>query len=705
MSRPILLLCGLLLSSTALAQDKPKGVEQFNEFNAKPLEDWEWDDDERLRDLIDQLQQKEVTLQAIDASIAKAEGKKRGQKMDENMAWRSTQRMDLNGGGPIRWDAFYGRNAENFFYHPKDPNTTYHTTTALRQVDPTSTGGVPGNQGVPAHQRPPQFDYIYRGYEKAQERARGEARDLADKVDDLKTCRRQLEGEVVILWMKVAFRVIDRDKLPENAALRFAFRPAQEAAEGAEEQAAALTLASRFLATAMLFNEDLAESDARQAFGGLSRIIEKNRQGFEDGVLKMASLRKVSGDKTKPLGQFKFLSRKLEDTSKTLSEGYRGWQDGDASDDEPTKFNGLKRIQNGVVQYSKILLALNELVGQMEKEWPVDLNTDSTEFTPRWDVAYVPPTGSSDRGVRPVMTNDRNLPAVRVTYRLAEDGKTTTTVSRLSPTAAEDRRLRREQVAPGIVRSTHDFRDAASLKDLRGPLLRLTGITHDELHQGLYFDASQNGGMNYPERFRLPVTVELDLVARDSRSAIQIGLPDSTPPSQPFVTISTGDGFKTVDIVDRWTISNLPNADQPETKQVASVIEASSDKEAGCVGRAPLRLDPKEIYRLGIGVFPGNAGANSGFYLRRISVECCPVPTIGIRLKEGDSLIIDGITEGSLAQRAGLGRGERVCAVNGVRPKDSGEAIKLLGMTDYGEVVKLELDRDGIRRKVEIKVE
>jgi hypothetical protein len=394
MIRYLLIASLLIASTTALAQDKPKGVEEFNEFNAKPLEGWVWDEDERLQDLVEQLQQKELTLQEIDGKIARATGKKASSKMAENMAWRSTQRMDLNGGGPVRWDAFYGRNAENFFYHPKDPNTSYHTNTVLQQVAPTAAGGVPGNQGVPAHQRPPQFDYIYRGYEKAQARAREEARELVDKIEDMKSRRRQLEGEVVVLWMKLAFRVIDRDKLPENPALRFAFIAKVSGQANADEQALALTSAARFLATAMLFNETLAERDPRKAFVSVSEIVGRNRKGFEDGFLKLTALRKdASSDKT-TLGQFKFLSRKLEDTSKLLSEGYKGWQDGDANDDEPTKFDGLKRIQDGVVRYSKILLALNELVGQMEKEWAVDLSTGSTEFSPRWDVTYVPPIPS-----------------------------------------------------------------------------------------------------------------------------------------------------------------------------------------------------------------------------------------------------------------------------------------------------------------------
>jgi len=372
------------------AQEKPAGVVEFNEFNAKPIAGWDWDKDDRLDDLLKQLQQKETTLEALDRGIAKALGKKAGAKMDENMAWRSTKRMDLNGGGPIRWDAFYGRNAEKFFYHPVDPNTTYHTTTLLGQTDPTNAGVVPGNQGVPAHQRPPQFDYIYRGYEKEQQRARYEASKLASKIDEMTARRRQLENDVVILWFKLAFRVIDKDKLPEKPVLRFAMVPTKQE-KSDFERATALTSATQLLATALLFNEAFVESEPDKAFRTVETVIKKNRQKFEDVLLKAKTLLDESENRGTSLGKYKSLARKLEDVSKSISEGYRGWKDGDNANDEPEKYASLRRIQDSVVMYSQILLSLHELAGVMKKDWGMDLNTDTPGFIPVWDVAYLPP--------------------------------------------------------------------------------------------------------------------------------------------------------------------------------------------------------------------------------------------------------------------------------------------------------------------------
>ena len=393
----------LIGMSIYTAQAKPADFVEFDEFEAKPLDGWEWDKDERLEDLVNQLREKESSLQALDARIAKAMGRKAGAKMDENMAWRSTRRVDLNGGGPIRWDAFYGRHAEKFFYHPVDPNTTYHTRTLLQQTDPLNAGGVPGNQGVPAHQRPPQFDYIYRGYEKEQERASGEMSKLASKMDVLTARRRQLENDVVILWFKLAFRVIDKEKLPEKAILRFAMVPKKQG-KGDFERATALTSATQLLASALLFNEAFVEKEPDRAFRTLEAMIKKNRQKFEDGLLKAGTLLEESEDRGTSLGKYKLLTRKLEDVSKSISEGYRCWKDGDRAEDEPAKYASLRRVQDSVVTYSQILLSLNELAGVMKKDWVMGLNTDTPAFVPVWDVAYVAPP-------EPAMSEDDSSPS------------------------------------------------------------------------------------------------------------------------------------------------------------------------------------------------------------------------------------------------------------------------------------------------------
>jgi hypothetical protein len=377
------------MTSTTTASDKVAELPTFADFADKPREGWEWEKDDRLEDLIAQLREKESALEALDLRLAKETGRKRSAKMKGDMAWRNNQRMDLNGGGPIRWDAFYGRNAEKFFYHPTDRNTTYHTTTLLQQVAPMPAGDLPGNQGVPAHQLPPQFDYIYRGWDKEQERAEKEAEKLQGKVNDMESRRRDLEREVVVLWFKIALRVVDRDKLPEKPILCRAATPKSTDPKDLE-RANAITDASQLLATAFLLSDSFVENDMEKALTTVDELIDGRRKRFWDNLSQMDSLSADAEDITTVIGKYKRLTRMLDDVSKSMAEGYRGWQKGDQADDEETKYRSLRRVQDSAVTYSQILLALHELLNQMRVEWGAGINVKGDKYVPVWDVTYVP---------------------------------------------------------------------------------------------------------------------------------------------------------------------------------------------------------------------------------------------------------------------------------------------------------------------------
>ena len=142
-----------------------------------------WDEiDQRLIFLMIRLANVEATLEAIEKTTEKNGVRVATVERDAKRADRANEDMDRNAGGPLKWSQFYGTTAEKFFYHPTDRHSSYHTVTVLSQqgyqTDNKVGGGVPSSQGLPVHQRPPQFDYIYRSNEKAKTRAAVEAADL-----------------------------------------------------------------------------------------------------------------------------------------------------------------------------------------------------------------------------------------------------------------------------------------------------------------------------------------------------------------------------------------------------------------------------------------------------------------------------------------------------------------------------------------------
>lgn len=200
----------LVLSTSAGADEGMKAPFPFQE--APPKKDWEWDEDERFDDLMEQLAINEASLDAVQAALTKKSRRKTSQSAAAARFDENNRMMDRKGGGPMKWDEFYGTNAEKFFYHPIDPNTTYHTDTALRQAgkyeDDKSEADIPARQSLPVHQRPPQWDYIYRANRTARENALADAALLEGEVEQLEQRRTQLEQEQAVLWCKLAFRAI-----------------------------------------------------------------------------------------------------------------------------------------------------------------------------------------------------------------------------------------------------------------------------------------------------------------------------------------------------------------------------------------------------------------------------------------------------------------------------------------------------------------
>jgi hypothetical protein len=344
---------------------------------AKPKKDWEWDEDKRFDFLIERLASLEASLDAVERAIAKASGKRGVKQGQARRAEANNSMMDRKGGGPMTWNEFYGTTAEKFFYHPVDPNTTYHTNTALRQMGNTQDDkvrdGVPATQSVPVHQRPPQFDYIYRANRDAQAKAEKEAVALAGQIEQLTRRRAQLEDEQAELWCLLAFRAIQRQNIPKRPMLRFALFP-PGATPSDTQRLEALSAATAFLSTALLVIEK-AESNQAAALTGVKQVIGPARAQFDDALINLTELEDDAASKKRKLGQFVALAQLLDDTASNLSESYVAAMDGERFKDEARKdrFRGL--LQRSLVEYAQIILALDELTNSMRKEWKVTVDT------------------------------------------------------------------------------------------------------------------------------------------------------------------------------------------------------------------------------------------------------------------------------------------------------------------------------------------
>lgn len=380
MTRVLAVLLGIVLLSSPLAAQEAR--DEKPSF-AEPKKDWKWDEDKRFDFLMERLASLEASLDAVNAAIAKASGKKNAKQGNARRAEAGNSAMDRKGGGPMKWNEFYGTTAEKFFYHPVDPNTTYHTSTVLSQVgtqqEDRAGESVQGNSGVPVHQRPPQFDYIYRANRDAKERAEAEAAEIQGQLDALNKRREKLEAEQADLWCRLAFRAIQRRNIPRRPELRFRLVAASPAPED-ESRAIVTEAAARFLVSALSII-DMAEDDQALALGSINRIVESARRDLDDTLVSEVGLVEDVGDRSTSIGQFVALSQLLDDTANNLSESYEVAIDGGQVRDLARKeqFRGL--LQRSLIEYAEILLALDESICAVRKQWNVTVDTKTKSLS------------------------------------------------------------------------------------------------------------------------------------------------------------------------------------------------------------------------------------------------------------------------------------------------------------------------------------
>lgn len=346
---------------------------------AQPLQDGKWEEiDQRLLFLMVRLANVEASLDAVENAIGKSTGARTSSLGAVKRAEAGNELMDRKAGGPMKWSEFYGRTAESFFYHPVDPNTTYHTATVLKQNGPQADnkvgGGVPASQGLPVHQRPPQFDYIYRANETAKARAEQDAAALKNKIEELNARRAKLEAEQSALWCEVAFRAVDRLDLPRKPLYRF--EPVVTSADTDDHQRAEATKAAAIFMRAALMIMAEAQKDQARAFGNIKTVVADARDKLDDAWLRQTALAVDMTDMTKPVGKFVVLAKRLDDVSKNLSDSYEVSIDGDRFKDEQRKetFRGL--LQESLVSYAQIVLALDEMSLAMASEWKIRPDVD-----------------------------------------------------------------------------------------------------------------------------------------------------------------------------------------------------------------------------------------------------------------------------------------------------------------------------------------
>jgi hypothetical protein len=346
-----------------------------------------WEEiDQRLVFFTVQLASVEASIDAVNKALrqggyAQAVKQGRAEQFQKN-----NEMMDRQGGGPVGWKDFYGKTAEQFFFHPKE-----QAAVSIRVSQERHAEGVYQKMAYTQADRPPQFDYIYKANENAQQRAEAEVAKLGGKVDALTERRRQLEKEQASIWAKIAFEAVTSRKLVTKPAYRFELKVNGTDDVSAQRQEAVRASAAfvRKVLRAISDAQTVIDNDPEATFVAFQKVVGDASSELTDRLVRSPKLALEVGDTSTLLGKIAASADRMTDVTRNIAESYRGSMDRDQADDSQKQtFRAF--TQSSLFDCAANIATTADYVLQLSKEWNAEVDVaNPVPATPPTVVANV----------------------------------------------------------------------------------------------------------------------------------------------------------------------------------------------------------------------------------------------------------------------------------------------------------------------------
>jgi serine/threonine protein kinase len=294
----------------------------------------------RQQDLLMQLSDAEANIQAINKAL-KITGYNVGlayERIDSSQ--QGNDIMNRKGGGPVRWDEFYGKTAKDY------PRTGFWDD---RMDD----------------HRPKQFAFVYKANNDQIARAKDQIASLMQNQQALLDRRQKHEDDQSRLWATLAWDEVEDRETEFNPLCRFALKPAGP-------QAAALRPLILFLRTA-----------ASVAHDGLNSIETDQSATFVSGSQRMAAaytaLEQSLADALDPSvlkpgevndGQaLKALCKEIAEQSKVIADDYSNALDRDKAKEDDSKLQFRGQLQSSLSSFATEFGKLDDEITQTAAGW------------------------------------------------------------------------------------------------------------------------------------------------------------------------------------------------------------------------------------------------------------------------------------------------------------------------------------------------
>jgi len=269
----------------------------------------------RQQDLLLQLSDAEANIQAINKAL-KVTGYSVGQaydRIDSNL--KGNELMNRQGGGPVRWDEFYGKTAKDY------PSTVF---------------------GTMDDRRPQQFKFVYKANNDQIARARSEIASLAKDQQGLLDRRRTHEEDQSRLWATLAWEQVKDREVEFRPLYRFALKPAGP-------EAAVLRPVIVFLRTAASVAHDgLASVQANQnaTFQSGSQKMDAAYTALQQSLADALAASDLTPARVKEGQSLKSLCKELAEQTKVIADDYSNASDRDKAKEDNSKLEFRGQLQS-----------------------------------------------------------------------------------------------------------------------------------------------------------------------------------------------------------------------------------------------------------------------------------------------------------------------------------------------------------------------
>ena len=299
----------------------------------------------RQQDLLLQLSDAEANIQAINKAL-KVTGYSVGvayDKIDSNL--KGNELMNRQGGGPVRWDEFYGKTANDF------PRTGFWDD---RMDD----------------HRPQQFKFVYKANNDQIAAARDQISSLLQNQQALLDRRRVHEEDQSRLWATLAWEQVEDREIEFRPLYRFALQP-----PGPE--AAVLRPVILFLRTAASVAHDGLDSiqgSQGAAFISDARRMDAAYTALQQSLADAQDAATLRSDHANDAQTLKSLCKELAEQTKVIADDYSNALDRDRAKEDNSKLEFRGQLQSSLSSFATEFSKLDDAVTQTAKSWGVTPN-------------------------------------------------------------------------------------------------------------------------------------------------------------------------------------------------------------------------------------------------------------------------------------------------------------------------------------------